>query len=158
MVSHWNLSDSRSPQVSRTLLSILADLTNVVVWMVSTRPHIAKSSSPWTNYLLTVPRAPITIGISVTFMFNSWFNSQAKSRYSSLSLSFNLLISTRSGRRAKISWPVPISKFQRSLCISDWVYIDYIQFVRMVKLQFLAQFPMDNIAYSVVYSLILFKC
>ena len=34
------LSDSKSPQVSRTLLSILAVLNNLVVWMVSTRPPI----------------------------------------------------------------------------------------------------------------------
>ena len=39
MVFHWSLSDSKSPQVSRTLLSILAVLNNAVVWMVSTRPE-----------------------------------------------------------------------------------------------------------------------
>ena len=44
MVFHWSLSDSKSPQVSRTLLSILAVLNNAVVWMVSTRPLISKSS------------------------------------------------------------------------------------------------------------------
>ena len=38
MVFHWSLSDSKSPQFSRTLLSILADLNNAVVWMVSTCP------------------------------------------------------------------------------------------------------------------------
>ena len=38
MVFHWSLSDSKFPQVSRTLLSILAVLNNAVVWMVSTRP------------------------------------------------------------------------------------------------------------------------
>ena len=42
MVFHWNLSDSKSPQVSRTLLSILGDLNNAVVWMVSTRPLMLK--------------------------------------------------------------------------------------------------------------------
>ena len=36
MVFQW--SDSKSPQVSKTLLSTLADLNNAVVWMVSTRP------------------------------------------------------------------------------------------------------------------------
>ena len=36
MVFHWSLSDKKSPQVSRTLLSILSDLKNAVVWMVST--------------------------------------------------------------------------------------------------------------------------
>ena len=35
-VYHWSLSDSKSPQVSRTLLSILAGLNNAVVWTVST--------------------------------------------------------------------------------------------------------------------------
>ena len=49
MVFHWGLSDSKSPQVSRTFLSILADLNNVVVWLVSTRPLISKFSSPFNN-------------------------------------------------------------------------------------------------------------
>ena len=39
------LVDRKSPQVSRTLLSILVDLNNVVVWMASTCPLISKSSS-----------------------------------------------------------------------------------------------------------------
>ena len=47
MVFHWSLSDSKSPQFSRTLPGILADLNNVVVWMVSTGPLIFKSSSPF---------------------------------------------------------------------------------------------------------------
>ena len=38
MVFHWRLSDNKSRQVSWTLLSILADLTNAVVWTISTRP------------------------------------------------------------------------------------------------------------------------
>ena len=70
MVIHRSLSDSKSPQVSRTLLSILDVLNNVVVWMVSTRPSTSKSSSSLNNPLVTVPNAPITIGIIVTFIFN----------------------------------------------------------------------------------------
>ena len=82
MVFHWSLSDSKSPQVSRTLLSILAVLSNAVVWMVSARPPTFKSSSPFNNPLVTVPKAPITNGIIVTFMFHSFFfNSLARSRY-----------------------------------------------------------------------------
>ena len=73
MVFHWSLSDSKFPQVSRTLLSILAILNNSVVWIVSTRPPTSKSSSPFNNPLVTVPNAPITIGIIVTFMFHSFF-------------------------------------------------------------------------------------
>ena len=37
MVFHWSLSDSKSPQVSRTRLRILAVLSNAVIWIVSTR-------------------------------------------------------------------------------------------------------------------------
>ena len=72
MVFHWRLSDNKSPQVSRTLLSILAVFNNVVVWMVSTRPRTSKSSRPFNNPLVTVPKAPITFGIIVTFMFHSF--------------------------------------------------------------------------------------
>ena len=82
MVFHWRLSDSESPQVSRTLLSILAVFNNSVVWMVSTRPPTSKSSSmPFNNPLVTVPKAPITIGIIITFMFYSFFNSLAISLF-----------------------------------------------------------------------------
>ena len=90
MVFHWSLSDSKSPQVSRTLLNILAHLSNAVVWMVSTRLPTSKSPSLFINPLMIVPRAPITIGINVTFMFHRFFNPLVRSRYLSFfSLSFN---------------------------------------------------------------------
>ena len=76
-VSQWFftrvLSDRRSFPVYRTLLSILADHNNGVVWIVSSRPLISKSSSHYTIPLVTVPRASITNGINVTFMFQSFF-------------------------------------------------------------------------------------
>ena len=78
MFFHWSLSDSKSPQVSRTLLSILAVLCNVVVWMVSTRPPTSKSSSPSSNPLVTVPKASITIGIIVTMFHNLFFQFSRK--------------------------------------------------------------------------------
>ena len=81
MVFYRRLSPGKAPQVSRTLLSILADLSNAVVWMVSTLPLISKSSSPLTSPLVSVPRTTITIGIIVTFMFHSFFSTQARSRY-----------------------------------------------------------------------------
>ena len=93
MVFHWNLSDSQSPQVSRTRLRSLAVLSNTVVLIVSTRPPISKSSRPFNNPLVIVPNAPITIGTIVTFMFHSFFNSLARSRYLSFfSLSFRFIL------------------------------------------------------------------
>ena len=93
MFFHWRLSDSKSPQVSRTLLSILAVFNNAVVWMVSTRSPASKSSWPFNNPLVTVPKAPITIGIIVTFMVHSFFSSLARSRYLSLfSHSFSFIL------------------------------------------------------------------
>ena len=89
MIFYWSLSDSKSPQVSRTLLSILADLN--VTWMVPTRPLISKPSSPSANPLVTVPSASITIGITVTFMLHSFFVSWARSRYLSL-FSFIIIV------------------------------------------------------------------
>ena len=138
MVFPRSLSDSKSPQVSRILLSILADRNNAVVWIVSTRPLISKSFSPFIKLSVTVPRAPITIGINITFMFHSFFKSLARSRYLSLfSLSFNLtlwsagtakstilqvlsflFIIIRSGRLAKIRWSVSISKSLKNLFVS----------------------------------------
>ena len=130
MVFHWSLKDSKSPQVSRTLLNILAVLNNAAVWMVSTCQPISKSSSPCNSPLVIVPNAPIMIGIIFIFMFHSFFNSLASSRYLfffSLSFSFILLsagtakstilqvlfillITIRSGPLAEIRWSVCMSK------------------------------------------------
>ena len=93
MVFHRSLSDSKSPQVSRTRLSILAILNDAVIRMVSTRLPTSKSSRPFNNPLVTVPKAPITIGTIVTFMFHSFFSSLARSRYLSFfSHSFSFIL------------------------------------------------------------------
>ena len=93
MVFHWSLRESKSPQVSRTRLSILAVLSNAVDWIVTSRPPTSKSSRSFNNPLFTVPNAPITIGTIVTFMFHSFFNSLARSRYLSFfSLSFRFIL------------------------------------------------------------------
>ena len=151
MLFHWSLGGSKSPQASRTLLSILVNLNNAEVWMVvlndgvglmvSTRPVTSKSPSPFNNPLVIVPKAPITIGIIVTFMFHSFFfNSLARSRYFFFfftffrfysvvsrdskvdnfanSLFFLLLIINRPGLLAEIRWSVCTSKSHWSLCVS----------------------------------------
>ena len=81
MFFHWSMRDSKSPPISRSLLSILAVLNNAVVWMFSTRPPTSNSSSLFSKPLVTVPNAPITIGIIVTCMFHSFFNFLERSRY-----------------------------------------------------------------------------
>ena len=97
LVFHWSLRDSKSPQVSRTLRDIQAVLNNIVVWIVSIRPPTSKSSSPFSNSLVTVPNVPITIGIIVSCMFYSFcfvfFNSLARSKYLSFfSHSFSFIL------------------------------------------------------------------
>ena len=91
---------------------------------------------------MMVPRGWIIIGISVSFMFYSFFYSLASSRYLSLfwflfffflsffqfysvvsldskvQFLFFLLIITRTGRLDEIRWSVFISECQRSLCVS----------------------------------------
>ena len=73
MISHWSLSGSKFPQVFRTLLSILTYPKNALVCMVYIRAIISQSSSPCTNPLVDAPRAPLTIGTTVTFIFHSSF-------------------------------------------------------------------------------------
>ena len=46
--------------------------------MVSTHPPTFKSSRPFNDSLVTVPNAPTTIGIIVTFMFHSYFQFPSK--------------------------------------------------------------------------------
>ena len=106
--------------------------------MVSTCPLISKSSSPCTYDLVSVPSALIMIGITVTFMFHSFFSSLAKCRnwsLFSLSLSFTFwsagtakstirqvlfffLTIPRPGRLAEVRWSVCISKSLRTFCVS----------------------------------------
>ena len=108
MVFHWSFTDSKSPHVSRTLLSILAVLNNVVVWTVSTRSLISKSSSLFNNPLVTVRKASITIGIIVTFMFLSFFQFPSKVQVFILLFTFFQFYSV-------VSWDSKIHNFASSL-------------------------------------------
>ena len=132
----WSLSDSKFLQVSGTLHSIITDLNNTVVKKVSTRPIISNSFNPCTNTLVSLTRAPITIGIIVTFMFHSFFSipSQGQGTFLSFQIllivlsvppeskvynpAIFLLIITRSSCLGEIWWSVCISKSQSNLCVS----------------------------------------
>ena len=70
MVFQRRLSDSKSFQVSTTLLSTLADLSNAVVWMIFARPTISTYSSSLAKPLGAVPNVEIRIGITITLIFS----------------------------------------------------------------------------------------
>ena len=140
MVFHWSLSDSKSPQVFRTLLSILADLNNAEVWRLSALSLISNSTSPLTKPPWIVPSAPITIGITATFMFHNFLVLwQAPStclsfRFLLFSICgqpgrqnplidrffffFFLFTITTAGHLAGIRWTVCMLKSQRIWCVS----------------------------------------
>ena len=111
--------------------------------MVSTRPPTTKSSSSFNNPLVNVPKAQITIGIIVTFMFQRFFFSillkgritysffhfpsdlfcgrpgQQSLQFCKFSFFFFfLLIIIRSDLLAEIRWSVYMPKSQRSFCVS----------------------------------------
>ena len=153
---YWSLSDSKSIQVSTTPLSFLADLNNTVFWMVSILPLISTSPSPCT----TLPSAPITICINVTFMFHSFFSSLARSRYLflfSLSFSFTQRSAatvkstirqvlffvyyhkvTSSGRDKMIRLYLKIPENFVRLIFKDGCWVVHIPFVCVVKFKLLA--------------------
>ena len=70
MVPHWSLRDSKSHQIARSPLGILADVNNGVVWMVTTCPLIYKFSILFYQAFRDCQSSPITIGITFTFMFH----------------------------------------------------------------------------------------
>ena len=72
------LRDSKSSQISRTLLSILAAFSNVVVLMASICPLIVKVPSPRTGLFVTVPSVSITFGITITFLIHIFFQFYCK--------------------------------------------------------------------------------
>ena len=135
MVLHLSLSDRKSTQVSRTLLSTQADLYNAVVWTVSTLPLISKSLYQsfsgctkctyynWYHRQFHIPeifqfpsKIQIFILLLASFQFFSVVSWDGKV-YNPASSLF-LLIITRSVHLAEIRWSVCILKSQRSLCVS----------------------------------------
>ena len=133
MVFLWSLRTSKSPQVSKIFLSILAILNNAIVWMVSIRPPTSKSSSPFISLLVTVPNTPIKIGIIVTFVFHFFYSLALILLFIFVSVLFCgqpvqhsrefcnfsfLLITIRSGLLSKIRGSVYMSKSHKRLYVS----------------------------------------
>ena len=131
MVFEGILCDSKSPLVSRTLFIILAHRNNALVCMVCSCPLISKFSSSYIKPLEIVPSAPITNGITVTFMFHIFFSSQASSCNKSLISQFFSVVCWDSKIYYSIGslfcwlslglvvrWSICISKWQRSVCVS----------------------------------------
>ena len=139
-VFHWSVSGRISLHISWILLSILIDLNNYVIWIVSPHSFTSKYYSPSSNPWLTVPRAPIIISITVTFMFHclffqfpgkvdalnlifvffrfySVFNRESKV-HNSASFLFLVVFITTSFRLTEIRWFICFSKPQRSLRVS----------------------------------------
>ena len=115
MYFHRTLSDSKFLQVSRTLLSILTVLNNAVVWMVSTDSLTSKSSCSFNNPFVTEPKAPITIGMIVTFVFHRFFQFPCKVEVLILLFTFFQFYSVVSGDRR-------VPSFTNSLFFVDFYY------------------------------------
>ena len=146
----------------RTLLSILADLNDAVVWIVSTRAIMSKSSSSCINIFCLYWRHQLQF-LSTSPLFSIFFHFFIKAQVLILVLEFTLWLA----KTAKytilqvllffiwlllglVVWPRLGDPFvfenPRGVCA----------FVRMVKFQLLAQFPLDHLSYPVVSCLILF--
>ena len=111
---------------------ILVVLNQDEVWIVSARPPISNSFSSLTSPFGIVPSAPITIGITVTFMFHVFFFSSLTRfkylsffplfllfllcglprRQNSLYQNFFLTIS-RSSLQTRIKWSVCYLKYRQ---------------------------------------------
>ena len=73
--------DCKLHQVSRTLLRFLVNLNNAVIGVMTILPPITNSDSLSFKLLETVPSLLTVFGCTVTFMFHSFFSSQARSNY-----------------------------------------------------------------------------
>ena len=71
-----------------------------LIFMVSTHPLISKSSSLCTKPLGIVPSTPITIGITITLIFQSFFSSLGRYKYLSLFL-LSLIFTLQFSKTAK---------------------------------------------------------
>ena len=99
--------------------------------MVSISRLITKRTRPCTNPFVTAPSAPITIGITITFMFQSFFNSLARSRYLSLfSLSFSFILWSVGTAKSAIRQVLFLFYFHYFLFIYLFIYLFLLTIIR----------------------------
>ena len=173
MVFYWSRSDSKSPRVSQTLLSILVDLNNAIIWMTSTSPLISNFSSSFTKPFQSFPSAPIIIRITVTFLFHIFLELEHGPitclSFHFLGFSFCCLPGPQSSQfdrffyfannqyfcsSSRDRWSVYILNSLRMLC--SLLTGQTLLFFHMVKFKFLAQFPVDHVPHPVVFTLVFF--
>ena len=110
----------------------------------------SKSFNPCSKSLVTVPRVPITIGITITFMFKVFF-------FVFVFLVFEQVLGIHL-TYFFLLLSVCIINSQRIfyLIFLEWFLIEHMPLVRMVKFKLLAQFLLDQHPYTVVSAFILF--
>ena len=113
MFFHWTLNDSKSPRVSRTLLSILVGVNNATVWIVSPRVllsnfpvpvpvlwwlysahrlQLVSPSFPCSNFFQFSSKVQVPISFPAFFNFTQWSAGTAKSRIRQVLFFYWLLV------------------------------------------------------------------
>ena len=122
MVFRWSLSDSKSPQDSRTPPSILAVLSNAVIWIVYTCPRTSKSSRHFNRHFHVPQFFQFPSKVEVLILLFTFFQINSvvswKSKVHNFANSFFLLTIIRSGLLAETRWSVCMSKSHKSLYVS----------------------------------------
>ena len=144
----------------RIFFIFLTNINNDVVWIVSTPPFISKSYSPFIDHLVTVPSAPTSNGIIVTFMFHMFLKFFSKLQIFIFLLAFfqfypiisqndkvhcsagflsfvDYHYAWSSGQNLVIRLYLQIPESFVFLIFQDRCWIVHIPFVRMVTLNFL---------------------
>ena len=144
--------------------------------MVSIRPLVSKTFNPFTYPLGIIPRAPITIGITVTFMFFSCCFFLILWQDIGIYLSFCFFVFLLYGlpRRSsplfgKFLWGLTITRFGRDkmirlnlkitekfvrLILQGGLWVLHVPIIHIVKFKFFTQLPIDLFPHPVVSSLI----
>ena len=163
LVFPWILSDSKCPQISRTLLSILANFSNAVVSMIFILPLIFSSFS---KPLGTIPNALNTNVITVILKLLSFFSSLTRSKYFSIFL-LSFIFTLWSAGMKKSTWGLVLFFFFSlvwSICISksqnfeSFILLDGFWFIFIIIIAFLIIFIIHNLLFLlffVVYSIIM---